>query len=359
MGANLIYIYVLIFLVLLNAVKIHINGGTIKKIIDIIVLLFMVGIYGFRYYVGMDYGSYEYNYYSSTMSSKGIIYSFMENLFYNVGFEYFYFTIFIGLIFFMGIYKISKLYKIDFITVVIFFVITGQLFVSFNIVRQSIASIFVCIGLYYAYNKKIVNYLFFFFIAAGFHISSLIFIPFYFISNINIKFKKAIILASLGVTLYLVNLLNSSFVKAIIPSVYQWYIGSRFDVNTNPGLGAVFYVIVALIIAYIIKNEDKKIKPLVNFYIILNTILLFTLKSSIFVRIPRYSFFAIPIILVYFLAKYKTRLRNVNIQQALICLVIIGYIMIFGKSINNIIFADDYRVLQYKSIFSIAEGSTR
>lgn len=320
--------------------------------VDFFVVLFMVLVYGFRYDVGADFISYQVSYYSTSITSDEIIYSFLENLFLNLGFDFFIFNIFLGIILFLGLYILSKLFSVNFIIVMILFVITDQLFVSFNLARNSLASMFIIFAMYFAYKGKYLIYVLFNLIAIGFHTSAIIFMPFFLIAKKRLNLFHASILLIIGAILYHIDIIHFPAIINLIPIQYQHYIGSKYDVNTNPGLGVLFYVIVALILSFIVKGNHSKIIPLSNFYILSHTIALFTLQSYITIRISRYSFFCIPIVLAYLLHNSKILKTHVSITKILTIMVVGLYIVLFILALTPIIFGDDYRNLYYQTIFS-------
>ena len=347
-GNSVFYLFLIALLILLDIFKKRFKLDKVNSI----VLLLMIMVYGIRYNVGMDYFSYMYSYNSPTIIVDEIIYSLFENAFLSLGFDFVVFNFFLGIVLFAGLYFISKIYSIDFIRLVILFIITDQLFVSFNLMRQSLAGIFLVISLYYASEKRFVKFLIAVLIASGFHFSAIIFLPLYFISRRKINIVMAIILLFWGLILYKINIFEVNWIQNFIPLQYRHHIGGQFDVDASPGLGVFFYVVTALLLSIIVEKKNYHILPLTNLYIASYTLALFTLQSYILIRIPRYSFYGLPVILLTLVGNERLRFNKINIKKLIGLILIIAFILLFLLSIYNIEFGNDYRNLYYKTIFS-------
>ncbi|ETT41437.1 polysaccharide polymerase [Paenibacillus sp. FSL R7-269] len=119
-----------------------------------------------------------------------------------------------------GFYSQIRKYSIYVSLSVIMFVTVGSYYTSFNTMRQILAVSIIFAGSKFLYDRKLLKYCLVVILAAFFHKSSLIMIPFFFILNLKIKFKNLVIVALALVlsTLYLDSIIT--FIQRAFYSVY-------------------------------------------------------------------------------------------------------------------------------------------
>jgi hypothetical protein len=197
--------------------------------------LFLVS--AFRFEVGTDYaGTYRNQYYyvlqGSAISIRDFFYGFLNviaQFFYGndyTGVFLFSSLLFCGFVY-MAIYEQSKNYKYN----IILLVVTGFYFLSFNQVRQCIASAFFLYALKYIEKREPLKYFILISCAMGFHKIALFYFPIYFVPQ-HRKFR----LSYIGITLLFVIMLQSlltTWVRALVSlsvfSNFSWYFDSIYD----------------------------------------------------------------------------------------------------------------------------------
>lgn len=341
----MIYIFTLVITFLLSLIRGRIKE---KNIIDSIILIYMIIIYGIRYDVGIDYFSYERQYYDTTgfYGQRELIYDLSMKIFRHFNAPYWVYTLFLGFVLYYVLYLVAKHLKLDYSKVIIYSIITGLMFVSFNLVRQSLAGAIVLFALRYIDIHDFKKYSITIIVASLIHFSAIIFLPFYFFDKLKIHKKKWIYVLIIGITLYLTNAVNSILVY-VLPSKYEHFIGGRFDYQINLGVGVLFFVFIAIYFALkSIKSEDE-MYPYYSLYILGYTALLFTLNVFIMTRINLYSRMS----LIYVLPDAIKKIRiSGNMSRILDNLLFFGFLVIFIFSIYNM-YQLDVNNLMYKTVF--------
>lgn len=144
-------------------------------------------VLGLRYGVGVDYFSYEQMYISQKWysifdgNSGEFIFGFIYFVCFRLGLPYAFVQILLNCIFFIFFYKTFESKKTIFPWVVIFLFLTGFLFLYLNIQRQGIAFSILLYALKFVESRNFIKYLLCIMFAMGFHLSSLLFLPVYFI----------------------------------------------------------------------------------------------------------------------------------------------------------------------------------
>lgn len=320
-----------------------------KKIIDKIIIFYMTLFYGFRYDVGIDYLSYEQHYYDNNgfYGQLEFLYDLSMKIFRLLNMPFFVFMIFIGFLIFLYLYKISIYIDVDYSLVVSFFIMTGMLFVSFNLIRQTLAGVIVLFSFKYINTSNFKKYILTMGIAILIHYSAIIFIPFYFIEKTNVINRNWFSLLAIGIFLYYTNILNS-IIAYIIPGKYAYLINGEFSYEVHPGLGVIFFIIVAVILATNNKKFKGGISSYKNFYILGYTVLLFTMNIFVMTRLNTYSQLAIPFVLSN---RLKSKNKKIDIYEIMLLLITIGFFVIFLSNILNIYRLDPNR-LMYHTIFN-------
>lgn len=219
------------------------NKRSIKKIELIIVLslLLFIGLRGFVYTDWITYYDFFqklptiYEWESWTLESVKINWGFEEGfILYSIIlksiFPNYFGWVFIGTIVdIIVIHSILKRNVKYYVLGIIAFYIWGGLTIEFNLYRNSKAIILFLLSIKYIKEKDICKYLFFNIIGCFFHITSLIYLPLYFILNKKINLKIIWMLFIIGNVIYLFQI---PYIKNVILIVTS-YIGGRLDALVN------------------------------------------------------------------------------------------------------------------------------
>ena len=345
----MVYVLLIIFLLLLSYIKCLIIN---KKYIDYLIIILMSVFYGIRYEVGRDFNSYMDMYYKPPGVEFGrieFLYELLMKIFRFFNTPFWTFSIFVGIMIFVLIYLISKDNNIDYNVTILLFIITGSLFTSFNLVRQTLAGLIIMYALKYVYRKDLFKYLMLCIIATQFHKTTIIFLPFYFIQKIRLTVSNSCILLVVGLFLYFTNFLKITIdlIFHLVPLSYVNYIGGTFDYNVNPGLGVLFFILMNVImILYkdnILENHPS-MRPYLYVYIIGYSAGLITLQSFIFARLLDYCKLSVIFILPKLLDSIKNK-HNIVLKVG----IIIAYIFLFSVYLNSL----ETEKLIYKTILSM------
>ena len=142
---------------------------------------------------------------------------------------------------------------------ILIFVVSGDFFNSQNQIRQMLATAILLYALKYVYDRNWKHYFLLLLIAAGIHISALLFVPVYFIygKRVNIK-KQIIVYLILGIS---VPILGKLVLRLISKTKYGWYIGSMYDTNNFYLIGFVFTLFfLAIFYYYVYCNPEHDVK---------------------------------------------------------------------------------------------------
>ena len=279
----------------------------------VIFLIFIVSsilIAGFRDMIG-GYDIYIYSYYFEIPLGNYNLLDFFEK-----GFVLYYrilrifnddrtFMIFMSSLIILGIYcyYLKKLSIYFYFSIFIFF--CKFYLMSFVYIRQGLAMIFCLIAVYHLINKKRILMISFAVAAFFIHKSSIIFLPFIFVSTISLSYIQIVFL---GLTLVFLSL--SPLGNFLVENVGQ-SVGSEKVVqySSQSGLVNVFYFIEGILVlglALVYRNEfykNLKSKIIINGLLFYGFIILFSTTNATFVRLSWYYFIfvclGLPLIYVY------------------------------------------------------------
>ena len=325
--------------------KLKDKNSFLKVFISILPLTIVSAI---RYGVGWDYFKiYTYGFYYNAMDGKEYFGEHAFNLFNkliyrfttNVDWLFIICSVIIAIYLSKAISEQSKNITMSILLVFL----SRYFFLSMNIVRQGIAMAIILYSLKYIKLKKFKLYLVHILLATSIHHMAAIFIPFYFIANIDfskghnkllIVFSPAIIIIGQKIIL-----------KIIDGTKYASYFGSRFDGNEFLLTEIVINSIILLfaIINYK-KNNDRYYYIYFNMQLIAFIISIFSKFIPVVDRIIWFfsvqQIFFIPLIL-----------KNYKREEKLI----VGYtifVALVGVVIMQTILSDSYSVLPYQTIFN-------
>lgn len=234
---------------------------TAYRIIAIVVFVFYatfraysVGIdtqmYYIRYTRSANYSFFQmlFHYKELRYGTSEIGYMCLECLIKQFGFDFRALLFTVSVLFIVSvtwlIYRFSENHLISFLLFICF----GYMSYSMCFMRQFVAISFCLFSIKYVQERKFKAFLACIFMAALFHTSALIFIPFYFVSRIELNSKRKIILVCVIV---FVNLFSNLFFRIIVQF-------GRLDYsNSAPGGGSGMnmYLLVTALIALYFSNQ--------------------------------------------------------------------------------------------------------
>lgn len=177
------------------------------KVLSIVSFLCILALGGLRYQVGKDWYQYE-NLFNITNNFSDLnnareeklfmLFLYMSKSIVN-NYSFFIFSLF-TFTFYLKYRTIIKYSPDIFLSLIIYF-FTIFLVFDLNAIRQGIATSIVLISISAILNKKLRLFILLILIASFFHLSAIIFLPFYWIAKFNIS--KKIILILIGISLIL------------------------------------------------------------------------------------------------------------------------------------------------------------
>jgi hypothetical protein len=206
------YFFIFSILLILSVIDVFVSDKKIKKYLLFFVEFILIVIAGFKYETGGDW-PYYYRIFEEIKTLKEGFSPFDYTLEYG-------FTTLCSIIKTCGgsiqvLYLLLSLFNILFIGItlrqIIPYPILGLLVyfstvffgLEFGFTRQSVAVSIIFYSLIHIEKKSFFNYVFLIIISSFFHITSLIFIPFYFILNKKFKVQVLIIIYIIGLLIYL------------------------------------------------------------------------------------------------------------------------------------------------------------
>lgn len=322
-----IFFYTSIFCLLLSSYIL------IKKNFDeyfIFFSLILTVIAGFRWDVGGDWDTYLMIYERSNYQIINFEWSFLFELI-NFIFKYFNLgifsvNIFISLLFFYSLYRISKSLKFDLLLVLI----VAFSLIYFNgimgYVRQTLALSFFIISLEFYFKNKTIHSIILFIFALLTHISVIIFMPIFLYKLKNNKIFTFIFISTIIYFLYAHGV--------VINTVFEQFIQKSFF-----SYGAIFRLIPLLLCNLILILFHKKIlsdEKNINFFLIY-TLIISMLMSLILIIAPKFS----------------ALIDRLNFYFIIFQIIVIGnlFLKVINKNKNYLHFAIIFSIFYFASLF--------
>lgn len=212
------------------------------------VLLFTF-VLGLRYNVGVDYMGYMASYYNPNNTGVEYLYDLISKAFLYMDFPYYVFTSFLIFVSFMLFYSFGRRVNGAFLFIILFLFLSTKLFLFLNIQRQSVAFFILLFSVQYIINKEFIKFLTCLFVAFGFHYSSILFFPLYFIlKNKSVLGLNKYILLSLFILSFvysfdIINYLYEYILSIIEYTKYEKY-GYSFiswEISSGSGAGKILF----------------------------------------------------------------------------------------------------------------------
>ncbi len=334
----MIYYFVLILLAFFSLYNLSNLDRNQNRYIRLLSFLLFIIVGGLRYDVGADWTMYEVTF--NSLETVGDIFKAREEKLFVVfmflskiilsNYSFFILTFFF--VAFYLKYLIIRKYSTDIFLSLIIYFFTLFLIYDLNGIRQGMALAFVFLSIPTLINKKPFLFVFFIVIGSLFHISVLIFLPFYWISSLKISNNKLlfIVSASLIVSIPIRALIeNNAYIQLLLAldsfSHYSFYVTDDIAARDISIMSvAVFqrlFIFILFIINYDkIETSDELKSLLLNGYFVSILIFVFLSFSADLAARTSFYFKSLEIIMIPLIVTCQARLTNRMILFAIFVL---------------------------------------
>lgn len=339
------YMEVFGFLLLGGAVDVFGKNERKKHMLFVFSIILLIGFLGLRGFIGWDWWAYypSYNNLPNGFNYE-IGYEIWSNIFYKIGLSYHHFT-FINTVADILIlaYVLKKYSKYPIFSMFLFLAVQGLSF-EVDLLRNAKAVLLFIISIQFIKERKLIPFLILNILGMTFHMSSVIYLPMYFILNRNYSRKIVLPLIILGNIYYLfdtklfIHILE--YMSSVLPAAVGGKMTSYLSIipqNYKLPIGTLYFErLVTFIMVFFFlhkeKNHREKENPysliMENSFYIFYLIFLFT--SEFFIASTR-----IGILFIYanwFLwGDIIENLRNTKIKVAVFLIAV----LIGGNRIYN------------------------
>lgn len=324
--------------------------------LSILSLILITFVFGFRYGFGIDYFSYIEIYdrignnWSQEFLEPGFYYLNIITKELNLSVYFIFFISFFVSFYFISI-TINRYSEFPELSILILFA-SGLIFFFTSGIRQSIAISICFYSFVHFLDRNLMKFSLFLLLALSFHLSAIIFFPFYFI--VRLKPKRFVLLILFIVSFVLVLFPNlivgllENFVNLIFGDRYSKVITSLIEANSRDmglGLKAIFMNISLLFVIIFYKKlvADNIGLILTNFFIVGQ------LSNNIFGGLPdinRLSFY-FSIFDTLFFPYLISRFKNFDFRLTLYVIYFGFFLLLMVRYIHS----DVYHAIPYRSIF--------
>ena len=350
-------VFTVTILILIGYSFLEVYGSEIKNYKSVWFVVFLLIIFaGFRKGVGADYPIYQsmYSYFPlhtdfSEIFSKALFqknsleiewfYLFFNNLFFLLGLPFFIFTAFVA-----TVAIIPKFYTIEKnvaypATGLLLYIIPAYFIADCGQIRQGLAMGLAIFSFKYIKERNLLMFLIVMYFALGFHKSTVVFFPAYWLVKVPLTKTKIIALVLFCILISPLQIYNYlGFLNSIAPQeVYQGY-SDYISIEGPPGGGIKFFDLITLLYIFFIIVLDKETCQKIPYYEYMRNLgicgvcLYFVMRGSpIFsTRLPGIYMFFAALILPNNLAviedtKYKKFLHLILV------LFVVFYYFVFGS----------------------------
>ena len=339
------YMEVFGFLLLGGAVDVFGKNERKKHMLFVFSIILLIGFLGLRGFIGWDWWAYypSYNNLPSGFNYE-IGYEIWSNIFYKIGLSYHHFT-FINTVADILIlaYVLKKYSKYPIFSMFLFLAVQGLSF-EVDLLRNAKAVLLFIISIQFIKERKIIPFLILNILGMTFHISSIIYLPMYFILNRNYSRKIILPLIILGNIYYLLDtkifIHILEYMSYVLPAAVGGKITSYLSIipqNYKLPIGTLYFErLVTFIMVFVFLHKEKGSREKENPYSLImeNSFyifyLIFLFTSEFFIASTR-----IGILFIYanwFLwGDIIENLRNTKIKVAVFLIAI----LIGGNRIYN------------------------
>ena len=339
------YMEVFGFLLLGGAVDVFGKNERKKHMLFVFSIILLIGFLGLRGFIGWDWWAYypSYNNLPGGFNYE-IGYEIWSNIFYKIGLSYHHFT-FINTVADILIlaYVLKKYSKYPIFSMFLFLAVQGLSF-EVDLLRNAKAVLLFIISIQFIKERKIIPFLILNILGMTFHISSIIYLPMYFILNRNYSRKIILPLIILGNIYYIfdtkifIHILE--YMSSVLPAAVGGKITSYLSIipqNYKLPIGTLYFErLVTFIMVFFFLHKEKVSREKENQYSLImeNSFyifyLIFLFTSEFFIASTR-----IGILFIYanwFLwGDIIENLRNTKIKVAVFLIAV----LIGGNRIYN------------------------
>ena len=339
------YMEVFGFLLLGGAVDVFGKNERKKHMLFVFSIILLIGFLGLRGFIGWDWWAYypSYNNLPNGFNYE-IGYEIWSNIFYKIGLSYHHFT-FINTVADILIlaYVLKKYSKYPIFSMFLFLAVQGLSF-EVDLLRNAKAVLLFIISIQFIKERKIIPFLILNILGMTFHISSIIYLPMYFILNRNYSRKIILPLIILGNIYYIfdtklfIHILE--YMSYVLPAAVGGKITSYLSIipqNYKLPIGTLYFErLVTFIMVFFFLHKEKGSREKENLYSLImeNSFyifyLIFLFTSEFFIASTR-----IGILFIYanwFLwGDIIENLRNIKIKVAVFLIAV----LIGGNRIYN------------------------
>ncbi|MBQ9122962.1 MAG: EpsG family protein [Lachnospiraceae bacterium] len=220
-------------------------------------------------------------------------------------------------------------------------------FNSLNQIRQALAMAFMTYAMKYMWRREHWKFFACVLVASAFHVSSLVYIPVYFLYNLRLNVKVHIVILVLATVLQPVASKLIQFVISLTP--YGWYLDSAYS-NLGFSLITFAFAVVMICLYYYCylagkDIEDKQYDTLLHMQLIN---VLFILYSAV---IPQADRMAICMTILTPLMMPKALLRIKEKNKRLVLLLLFTAVFML-KLLHDVYWQGWYDVLPYQTLWS-------
>ncbi|WP_427042436.1 EpsG family protein [Fusobacterium sp. SB021] len=269
------YMEVFGFLLLGGAVDVFGKNERKKHMLFVFSIILLIGFLGLRGFIGWDWWAYypSYNNLPNGFNYE-IGYEIWSNIFYKIGLSYHHFT-FINTVADILIlaYVLKKYSKYPIFSMFLFLAVQGLSF-EVDLLRNAKAVLLFIISIQFIKERKIIPFLILNILGMTFHMSSVIYLPMYFILNRNYSRKIILPLIILGNIYYLfdtklfIHILE--YMSSVLPAAVGGKITSYLSIipqNYKLPVGTLYFErLVTFIMVFFFLHKEKNHREKENPY---------------------------------------------------------------------------------------------
>ena len=269
------YMEVFGFLLLGGAVDVFGKNERKKHMLFVFSIILLIGFLGLRGFIGWDWWAYypSYNNLPNGFNYE-IGYEIWSNIFYKIGLSYHHFT-FINTVADILIlaYVLKKYSKYPIFSMFLFLAVQGLSF-EVDLLRNAKAVLLFIISIQFIKERKIIPFLILNILGMTFHMSSVIYLPMYFILNRNYSRKIILPLIILGNIYYLFDTKLFThileYMSSVLPAAVGGKITSYLSIipqNYKLPIGTLYFErLVTFIMVFFFLHKEKNHREKENPY---------------------------------------------------------------------------------------------
>ena len=337
------FVYSILLLFLLPSIWMYSKSNEkTRSFVLFVIMLFFSLVIGLRYNVGTDYMPYKDIYIMQYFPDVESGFALMNRILYWLGLPFssiFILVAFLQLYFFVkGVESINKKY----LPLAIFFYFTTlYLFLSLNVLRQTLAFSILVYSIKFIVEKKIFKYVLTIFLASTLHKSALVLLPLYFIINNDWLLKHRIVQLGVYILTFSFSLFFHDFIISNSNTVFYLVGYGSYASNIDTlaevswakegGLGVYFFMILDVwLIWYFTKFKNvltnKSVICFYNLYF-LGIIFANIIQGTYFERMNIY--FQHMRIIIYAVFFYNIFLYDKSMLKKTLAFVLLAIFIIF------------------------------